>query len=69
MRIMRADVEKYSNNSPKHTLQKLCKQGKLLGSFSVCEHIEHVSRSFISSTGTMSEALVILIEAFRFPNI
>ena len=41
--------------SPKHTLQKLCRQGKLLGSFKVSEHIEHVSRSLISSTGTLSD--------------
>jgi hypothetical protein len=42
--------------SPKHTLQKWCRQDKLLGSFKVSEHIEHVSSSsLISSTATLSD--------------
>ena len=55
-------------HSPKHTLQKLCKHDKLLGSFNVFEHNEHVSRSLISSTGTLSgEALVLAIPIKSFP--
>ncbi len=54
---------------PIHTLQKLCKQGKLLGSFKVSEHKEQVRRYSISSTGTLSdEALAILIKTFLLHN-
>ena len=57
-------------NSPKHTLQKLCKQGNIRGSFKVLEHNEHVSRSLISSTSTLSdEARSISIKTFLLYNL
>ena len=56
--------------SPKHTLQKLCKHDKLLGSVNVFEHNEHVSRSLISSTGTLScKVLAISVKIFSLHNL
>jgi hypothetical protein len=56
--------------SPKQTLQKLWKQGKLLGSCRVSKHMQHVSRSLISSTETLSdEALAISIKSFLLHNL
>ena len=48
-------------HSPKHDLQKLCKQGRLLGSDKISEHKEHVSRSLISSTATLSDTIFAMI--------
>ena len=48
-------------HSPKHNLQKLCQQGRLLGSDKISEHKEHVSRSLISSTATLSDTTFAMI--------
>ena len=48
-------------HSPKHDLQKLCKQGRLLDSDKISEHKEHVSRSLISSTATLSDTIFAMI--------
>ena len=48
-------------HSPKHDLQKLCKQGRFLGSNKISEHKEHVSRSLISLTATLSDTIFAMI--------
>ena len=48
-------------HSPKHDLQKLCKQGRLLGSDKIPEHRKHASRSLILSTVTLSDTISAMI--------
>ena len=72
----RSLTKENTTHSPRQTLQKLCKQAKLRGSFKVCEQIEHVSISLISSTaGSLRnetfaisiETSFLLSQSVRFP--